>query len=119
MATHTLRAEQFTVPGPEPVPALPRLGNVLQFARDPIDHLSWLCDHYGNIVSLAEVGRTHTLSPVPYTPGTVFLRGSEFLRQLETNHDSLFKYALRSPLSARTGSPSSEKGAVALDDRSI
>lgn len=88
---------RWTVPGPRPFPILGRSAMVLRFATDSIGVSHSLFQTYGPVVSLTAGGGTNFYSPLPNCPGTVLTYGSEYVRQVTSQHEIYYKY----PLSGR------------------
>lgn len=87
----------LTVPGPQPSKFFGRSANAFRFVKDSVGYTRQLFEIYGPIVSLAYGGGTNVYSPLPNCPGTVFVYGPEYVRQVATQHEVYYKY----PLSAR------------------
>ena len=90
----TITQPRWTVPGPPSLPILGRAALVLRFATDSIGVSRSLFQTYGSVVSLAAGGGTHLYSPLSHCLGTVLTYGSEYVRQVTSQHEIYFKYPL-------------------------
>lgn len=93
----------LSVPGPRPWPWLGRTLNSVRFVQDSVGYSRHLFATYGNLVTLAQGGRTRLYSPRPTCPGTVFACGPDLLREVTTRHDIYYKYPLTGSLYRRQG----------------
>src|SRR5258706_2711992 len=84
----------LNVPGPRPTPIIGAYGNLLSFARDPLNKLGELFRTYGRVVALVSGAPTRVISPYKDCPGTVFVYGPELNREVVTDHDNYQKSAL-------------------------
>jgi cytochrome P450 len=99
----------LTVPGPNPRTRWENIANLLRFSRNSIGWTRQLFQTYGPIVSLRYGGGTNLYSPLSNCPGTVFVYGPEFVRQVATQHDIYYKHPLSGRLYQRKDdSPQSE-----------
>ncbi len=85
------------VPGPAPVPIFGHTAHIVRFLADSVGYSQKLFQTYGPVVSLVEGGGTNLYSSLPHCPGTVFVYGPEFVRQVTTQHEIYYK----EPLSGR------------------
>ncbi len=100
---------KWIIPGPRPLPILGRPAMVLRFVMDSIGVSRSLFQSYGPVVSLAADGGTNVYSPLPNCPGTVLTYGSEYVRQVTSQHEIYYKYPLSGILySKRDDSPRTE-----------
>lgn len=88
----------FNVPGPRPLPLIGRTLNALRFVNDSVGYTRQLFHDYGNLVALAQGGRTRLYSSRPTCPATVFACGPEMVRQVTMNHGIYYKYPLTGPM---------------------
>jgi cytochrome P450 len=84
----------LTIPGPQPAKLFGRSTNSFRFVKDSVGYTRQLFETYGPIVSLAYGGGTNIYSPLPNCPGTVFVYGPDFVRQVATEHEVYYKYPL-------------------------
>ncbi|MBE9182644.1 cytochrome P450 [Oculatella sp. LEGE 06141] len=96
MTPHTASIT-LTVPGPHPKTPWGKTANVLRFVADSIGFTRQLFQTYGSMVSLHYGGGTNVYSSLAHCPGTVFVYGPEFVRQVATQHEIYYKH----PLSGR------------------
>ncbi|MGZ3453065.1 MAG: cytochrome P450 [Polyangiales bacterium] len=92
-----------SAPGPEPLPIVGGIGNVMRYIRDPIKNASRLFHHYGNVVSLVRAP-IHIASPGPgwggrapgeaIGAGVVLVNGADNNREVLTQHDRYHMIAL-------------------------
>ena len=87
----------LNVPGPTPSKLLGTKINSLKFSRDSIGYTRHLFQTYGRIASLANGGGTNLYSSLSNCPGTVFVYGPEYVKQVTSQHDIYYKH----PLSGR------------------
>lgn len=90
--TTTADKLSLSVPGPKPVPVFGRAAHVFRFAADSVGYTRKLFQTYGPVVSLVEGGGTNLYSPLPNCPGSVFVYGPEFVRQVATQHEIYYKH---------------------------
>jgi len=97
--------ELSSVPGPRAVPLLGSIGNIAQFALDPLGHIGGLFERYGDIASIARGRPARLISSARNVPGVLFVRGAELNRALLTDHGRLHKFppAGRARLSVPAG----------------
>ncbi|HEY9640015.1 MAG TPA: cytochrome P450 [Coleofasciculaceae cyanobacterium] len=86
----------LTVPGP-------RLDNWFTLSKDSIGYTRHLFETYGAIVSLRYGGGTNIYSPLPNCPGSIFVYGPEFVRQVATQHEIYHKHPLSGRLYRKRG----------------
>ncbi len=91
----------LNVPGPASLPILGRAIHSVRFATDSVGYSQKLFQTYGPIVSLAAGGGTNLYSSLPHCPGTVFVYGPEFVRQVATQHEIYHKHPLSGKLYAK------------------
>jgi cytochrome P450 len=84
----------LTVPGPMPKTQIGHLVNLWRFSQDSIGFTQKLFQTYGEIASFRYGGGTNLYSPLPNCPGTVFVYGPEYVKQVATQHDVYYKYPL-------------------------
>src|SRR6185369_69309 len=85
---------KLRIPGPRPKPLIGPMGNLLEFARDPVGGMEQLFRQYGNICTIVEGGGVRTISPFRNVPGTVFVRGPELIREVSSQHEVYYEYPL-------------------------
>jgi cytochrome P450 len=91
----------LTVPGPRPKTQFGHMANLWRFTQDSIGFTRQLFQTYGKIASLRYGGGSNLYSPLPNCPGTVFVYGPEFVKQVATQHDVYYKYPLSGKLYQR------------------
>lgn len=92
-----------SAPGPDPMPVVGGLGNVLHYMRDPVKNAGRLFHRYGNVVSLVRAP-IHIASPGPgwgrrapgeaIGAGVVLVNGADHNREVLTQHDRYHMIAL-------------------------
>jgi len=96
--TTILDETKLTVPGPRPAKVFGRSASLFRLVSDSIGYTGQLFQTYGPIVALNHGGGTNLYSPLPNCPGTVFVYGPEFVRQVATQHEIYYKYPLTGKL---------------------
>ena len=89
---------EWTIPGPQTLPLIGRILNVIRFGQDCIGYSNQLFKTYGNVVSLAALGGTNVYSADADCPGTILAYGPEIIRQVTNQHHIYHKRPLSGTL---------------------
>ena len=89
---------EWTIPGPQTLPLIGRILNVIRFGQDCIGYSNQLFKTYGNVVSLAASGGTNVYSADADCPGTILAYGPEIIRQVTNQHHIYHKRPLSGTL---------------------
>ncbi len=85
----------YAIPGPTVRTRWGRLKAMSQFSRDSVGLGNELFAQYGPLASIARGGGTRLFTPWKKNcPGSILVRGPEFLKEVATKHDTYHKFHL-------------------------